>query len=169
VAVKAEVDELVAALPQLRQQRPEIARQVEDLTGVFNHALLANDVYADASNPQLLPAGYSRLSLPEMAAIKLSPKDLIVPESGYFAAIYKTPEGRYVVANRGTTGEEGSRLNGCPRAPTSSAPPRDRRSCKSRLAMASRCRTCCYRWRRRTPLRLPRRLKATSWDPMAVR
>lgn len=106
LAVKQQVDALLAELPRLRQQRPEIARQIEDLAGVFNHALLANDVYADKSNPELLPAGCSRLSPQELAALNLSPGDLASPQSGYFAAIYKTPAGRYVVANRGTTSGE---------------------------------------------------------------
>jgi hypothetical protein len=106
VAVKQQVDALVSQLAQLQQQRPEIARQIEDLAGVFHHALLASDVYADQSNPHLLPAGYSRLSPQEMAALNLSPSDLVAPQSGYVAAIYKAPTGRYVVANRGTTSGE---------------------------------------------------------------
>lgn len=106
LAVKQQVDALVSQLPQLQQQRPEIARQIEDLAGVFNHALLASDVYADHSNPHLLPAGYSRLSPQEMAALNLNPSDLVSPQSGYVAAIYKAPTGRYVVANRGTTSGE---------------------------------------------------------------
>jgi hypothetical protein len=106
LAVKREVDALMAELPELRQRRPEIARQVEDLATVFNHALLANDVYADKPNPDLLPAGCSRLSSQELAALHLSPGDLVSPKSGYVAAIYKTAQGRYVVANRGTTSGE---------------------------------------------------------------
>lgn len=106
LAVKREVDALLAELPALRQRRPEIARQIEDLATVFNHALLANDVYADKPNPELLPAGCSRLSPQELAALQLSPSDLVSAKSGYVAAIYKTSQGRYVVANRGTTSGE---------------------------------------------------------------
>jgi len=106
LAVKREVDALLAELPELRQRRPEIARQIEDLATVFNHALLANDVYADKPNPELLPAGCSRLSPQELAALHLSPSDLVSAKSGYVAAIYKTAQGRYVVANRGTTSGE---------------------------------------------------------------
>lgn len=102
-AVKGQVEALAAKLPQLRQLQPGIARQIEQLVPVFNHALLASDVYADKGNPDLLPAGYSRLSQQELAGLDLSPGDLHDPRSGYFAAVYKTPEGRYVVANRGTT------------------------------------------------------------------
>ena len=103
VAAREQVEALAAKLPQLRKHKPEIARQVEELVPVFNHALLAKDVYDDKSVPGLLPAGYSRLSPKELDGLGLGPSDLADARSGYFAAVYKTPEGRYVLANRGTT------------------------------------------------------------------
>lgn len=103
LAIKAQVDGLLARLPQLRQQRPAVTQQIEELVPVFNHALLARDVYADQSTSALLPEGYARLSASELAALNLGEKDLVDHSSGYFAAVYKTPEGSYVVANRGTT------------------------------------------------------------------
>lgn len=103
LAIKAQVDDLLAQLPALQRQHPAVAQQIEELAPVFHHALLAKDVYADQSAPALLPKGYARLSANELAALHLSEKDLVDPKSGYFAAVYKTPEGRYVVANRGTT------------------------------------------------------------------
>lgn len=103
LAIKAQVDGLLAKLPQWRQQRPAVTQQMEELVPIFHHALLARDVYADQTTGALLPEGYARLSAGELAALHLSEKDLVDHSSGYFAAVYKTPEGRFVVANRGTT------------------------------------------------------------------
>lgn len=103
LAIKAQVEELLAQLPQWRQQHPAMAQQMEELAPIFHHALLARDVYADASSGTLLPEGYTRLTAGELAALHLSEKDLVDHSTGYFAAVYKTPEGRYVLANRGTT------------------------------------------------------------------
>lgn len=108
VAAKEQVEALAAKLPLIRLLKPEVAKQIEALVPVFNNALLAKDVYYDDSIPGLLPAGYSRLESKELAALNLHPSDLADPHSGYFAAVYKTPQGRYVVANRGTvTGKAG--------------------------------------------------------------
>jgi hypothetical protein len=103
LAIKAQVEDLLAQLPQWRQQHPGLAQQMEELAPVFHHALLARDVYADHASAPLLPEGHQRLSGSELAALNLSEKDLADPQTGYFAAVYKTPEGRYVLANRGTT------------------------------------------------------------------
>jgi hypothetical protein len=108
VAAKEQVSALSAKLPQIRVLKPEVAKQIEALVPVFNNALLAKDVYYDASIPSLMPPGYSRLEPKDLAALNLKLSDLVDSRSGYFAAVYKTPEGRYVVANRGTaTGKAG--------------------------------------------------------------
>ena len=108
VAAKEQVEALSAKLPLIRLLKPEVARQIEALVPVFNNALLAKDVYYDDSIPSLMPAGYSRLESKELAALNLRTSDLVDPNSGYFAAVYKSPQGRYVVANRGTvTGKAG--------------------------------------------------------------
>ncbi len=102
VAAKEQVEALSAKLPLIRLLKPEVAKQIEALVPVFNNALLAKDVYYDDSMPSLMPAGYSRLESKDLAALNLRTSDLVDPNSGYFAAVYKTPQGRYVVANRGT-------------------------------------------------------------------
>lgn len=108
VAIKEQVEALTAKLPDIRLTQPEAASRIEQLVPVFNQALLARDVYYDESVPGLLPAGYSRLSAAELAELNLSPKDLVNEKSGYFAAVYKTDEGRYLLVNRGTeAGKEG--------------------------------------------------------------
>lgn len=103
LAIKAQVEDLLAQLPQWRQQHPALAQQMEELAPVFHHALLARDVYADQPSSALLPEGYTRLSGSELAALNLREKDLADPSTGYFAAVYRTPDDRYVLANRGTT------------------------------------------------------------------
>ncbi|GAB4090848.1 alpha/beta hydrolase family protein [Hydrogenophaga soli] len=103
LAIKAQVEDVLAQLPKWRQQQPALAQQMEELAPVFHHALLARDVYADQPSATLLPEGYTRLSGHELAALNLSDKDLADPSTGYFAAVYKTPDDRYVLANRGTT------------------------------------------------------------------
>lgn len=110
VAIKEQVDSLTARLPEIRQAQPETASRIEQLAALFDHALLARDVYYDQSVPGLLPQGYSRLSAAELAELNLSPKDLVNEKSGYFAAVYKSGEGRYLLVNRGTeAGKEGRR------------------------------------------------------------
>lgn len=110
VAIKEQVDSLTAKLPEIRLTQPETASRIEQLAALFDQALLARDVYYNESVPGLLPKGCSRLSEAELAGLNLSQKDLVNEKSGYFAAVYKTGEGRYLLVNRGTeAGKEGRR------------------------------------------------------------
>ena len=106
VAVKERVEQLQASLAQIRESAPDLARQIESFTPVFEKALLAKDVYYDKAINELLPSGYMRLQGDgELGRVGLRSSDLVNDGSGYFAAVYQKGES-YVLANRGT--EEGA-------------------------------------------------------------
>lgn len=70
--------------------------------GAIDQALISTEVYFDRSIPEMLPQGYSRLSSDQVRGLGFDPAKLVDTTSGYFAALYAAPGGKYVYANRGT-------------------------------------------------------------------
>lgn len=72
---------------------------------VRQEAMLAGDVYADTAGD--LPAGWTRLSEPRLRARGIDPASLRGAD-GFFAAVYRGPNGRHVVAFRGSESPVGN-------------------------------------------------------------
>lgn len=73
-----------------------------DLKRAGEHALLASDVYSDASNPAMLPRGYVALS-DEQAEAQFPGFTARDDQAGFYSRVYRDENtSTYVVVNRGT-------------------------------------------------------------------
>ncbi|MEM9584740.1 MAG: hypothetical protein AAGA08_16640 [Pseudomonadota bacterium] len=105
----SETEYLIALRERIEARAPDIlaaggeqAEAFREFQEIFNASLLSADVYNPASNPELVPTGFNRLSR-EQATTLIPGLTLEDSASGYFAAIYEnSSNGELFFVNRGT-------------------------------------------------------------------
>lgn len=93
--------EVVIKPKELRGQTKEISKDEGSLQvvhQVLDYARISESVYEHTGAPE----GLSRLSPEELKELKLNPNVFSSDKTGFYAALYKSDQGEYVLAFRGT-------------------------------------------------------------------
>ena len=104
VAFRQRLDGMAGKIESLRVSEPRRAVELDQEYRLGALALLNRDVYFDQSVPELMPAGFARVTDEVgLARATLLPEMLVDEQSDYFAALYRNErDDSYVYVNRGT-------------------------------------------------------------------